>query len=127
MGKALFDNPKILIVDDEPRMCESLKELLSGNNYEIHISHDGHGATQRLSRMSVDVVLLDIVMPDLDGFQIMEYIEDQGLNAAVIVITGNASVESAVAALKKGAYDYLTKPFEIDDLVHTINKHLTHQ
>ncbi len=118
------DKPKILIVDDEPHMCESLKELLSGNNYEIHTSHDGREATEQLSRMNVDIVLLDIVLPGMDGFKVMEHIKDRGLNTIVIVMTGNASVESAIEALRKGAYDYLRKPFEFDELLKTIKNAL---
>ena len=119
--------PKILIVDDEPRMCESLEILLSGHGYEIHTRNSGKEAIGQLSRGNFDLIILDIVMPEVDGFKVMEHIKDRGLNALVIVMTGNASIESAVEALRKGAYDYFRKPFEQEELLKTIKNALNQQ
>ena len=116
----MSDKLKVLIVDDEPHMCESLKTLLSGHGYEIHTSNSGKEAIEQLSRGNFDLIILDIVMPEVDGFKVMEHIKDSGLNTLVIVMTGNASIESAVEALRKGAYDYLRKPFEHEKLLKTI-------
>lgn len=127
MEKALSDTPIILIVDDDPCMRESMKKLLSGNNYKIHTGRDGKEAIELLSRMNADIILLDITMPRMNGFQVMDYIAGQGLNTAVIAITGDASVESSIEALKKGAYDYLTKPFEPEKLLKTISNALDYK
>ncbi len=111
---------KILIVDDEPRMCDSLKALLSGQSYDIHTGNSGREAIEYLAGNNFDLVLLDMVMPDMDGFQVMDYIERQSPDTLVIVITGHASTESAVKALRSGANDYLTKPFEHEELLKTV-------
>ncbi len=116
--------PKILIVDDEPRMCTSLKALLSNHGYEISTSNNGKEAVESLSKNDFDLVLLDVVMPDMDGRQVMDYIEAQSLKTLIIVITGYASVESAVAALRNRAYDYLRKPFGHEELLKTVENAL---
>ncbi len=112
--------PRILIVDDEPRMCDSLKVLLSGQGYEIHTGNSVKEAIEYLSRNSFDLVLLDIVMPEMDGHRVMDYINSQDIETLVIVMTGHASIESAIEALRGGAYDYLRKPFEHEELLKTV-------
>ena len=116
--------PKILIIDDEPRMCDSLRALLSGQGYEIHTASGGKGAIGYLAGNSFDLVLLDIVLPDMDGCQVMHYIDSQDLETIVIVMTGHASVKSAIDALRSGAYDYLRKPFEHEQLLKTVGNAL---
>jgi PAS domain S-box-containing protein len=112
--------PKILIVDDEPRMCTSIENLLKHEASEIRSTSSGQEALEFLSKGDFDIVLLDIVIPDLDGFQVMDYIKAQNIDTFVIVITGDATLESAIGALRGGAYDYLRKPFEYDELLKTI-------
>ncbi len=108
--------PKILIIDDEPRMCDSLRALLSSQGYETQTGYNGKEAIECLARDMFDLVLLDIVMPDMTGHQIMDYINSQNPETLVIVMTGHASVDSAVESLRKGAYDYLRKPFDFEQL-----------
>jgi len=112
--------PKILIVDDEVRMCDSLKVLLSNEGYDTFTANDGQSALQCLGQNDIDLALLDIVMPDMNGLEIMEHIKQECLNTLVIVITGHASVNSAVESLRKGAHDYLRKPFEFDELLKRV-------
>jgi PAS domain S-box-containing protein len=112
--------PKILIVDDEPRICESLKLLLLHLQYDIHTSNSGKDAIDRISADAFDLVLLDIFMPDLDGYQVLDHIKRCCPDITVIMMTGTASVETVVKALRKGVYDYLLKPFEPDALINTI-------
>jgi PAS domain S-box-containing protein len=116
--------PKILIVDDEPRMCDSLDILLSGAGYETQTGSSGKDAVAYLAKNRVDLVLLDIIMPDMDGHQVMHYINSQDLETLVIVMTGHASIESAVEALRIGAHDYLRKPFEHEQLLNTVGNAL---
>ena len=117
----MYITPKILIVDDEPRICESLKYLLSRENYEIFTATSGSDALDLLSEYNFDVVILDIIMPDLSGHQIMDYINSNYPDISVIIITGDITLDSAIGALRRGAYDYLTKPLEYDRLLNTVH------
>ncbi len=118
--------PKILIVDDESRMCDSLKILLSREGYEAQTGYSGKEAIECLSRDSFDLVLLDIVMPDMTGHQIMDYINSQNPETLVIVMTGHVSVDSAVESLRRGAYDYFRKPFDFEQLLTRVKNALNH-
>ena len=121
----MLTNPKILIVDDEPRMCESLRLLLADQGYEICTANSGREALKLISRDAFDLALLDIVIPDMDGHQLMDHIYSQRPDTYIIIITGHASLDSAVIALRKGAYDYLRKPFEYEELLKTVQNALT--
>ncbi|MBU4463807.1 MAG: response regulator [Proteobacteria bacterium] len=118
--------PKILIVDDEARMRDSLKLLLSNEGYNIQTGCNGREAIECLNKDSYDMVLLDMIMPEMDGRQVMDYIKGQHLDIMVIIMTGHASIDSAVECLKWGAYDYLRKPFDFEELLarvkNTINQ-----
>jgi PAS domain S-box-containing protein len=116
--------PKILIVDDEPRMCESLKYLFSDHQYEILTANSGKEALDLLTRGPYDIALLDMVMPDMNGHQLMDHINGKHPETAVIIVTGNATLDSAIGALRRGAYDFLRKPFEFDELLKTIENAL---
>ena len=120
----MFSAVKILIVDDEPRMCESLKLLLSENGYDIRTACYGLDALNLLREEHFEVAILDMVLPDMSGIDLMEYINQKDLGTFVIVMTGNATVDSAVSALRRGAYDYLKKPFEFDQLKKTVQNAL---
>jgi len=116
--------PHILIVDDELHMCESLNTLLKGGGYDTHTSHTGKDAIAYLARSSCDLVLLDMVMPDMDGLQVLRELGGKDLEPVIIVMSGHASVESAVQALRGGAYDYLKKPFEHEELLRRVENAL---
>ena len=115
---------KILIVDDEPHACESLKVFLSNQGYETQTCYNGKEAIELLARASFDLVLLDIMMPDISGFHVMDYINSQKAKPLVIVITGHATVASAVESLRKGACDYLTKPYDFIQLIDGVENAL---
>ena len=115
---------KILIVDDEPHACESLKVFLSNQGYETQTCYNGKEAIELLARASFDLVLLDIMMPDISGFHVMDYINSQKPKPLVIVITGHATVASAVESLRKGACDYLTKPYDFIQLIDGVENAL---
>jgi two-component system cell cycle sensor histidine kinase/response regulator CckA len=120
----MHDSPKILIADDEPRFCESLRFLLSSQGYQICTATSGLEAQNLLSSHQFDLALLDLVIPDIDGHQLLEHINRLYPETLVIIITGNGSLDSAVSALKKGAYDYLRKPFEYEELLATVQNAL---
>lgn len=118
---------KILIVDDDHKMCDSLKALLSSHENELETSNSAREAIGYLKRELFDVVLLDIWMPDANGYEVMDYLTSQNLDTSVIVMTGQATTESAVEALRKGAYDYLRKPFGSQELLTTLKNALDHR
>lgn len=120
--------PKILIVDDEPRMCESLAALLNEQkSYEILTCNSAGEAVGNLEKYVFDLVLLDLVMGDENGYAVMDHINSQNLDALVVIITGHVSTESAVEALRKGAYDYIRKPYEPAELLATVKNALNQQ
>ncbi len=112
--------PKILIVDDEPRMCDSLKALLSVQGYEMKTCNSGKEAIEYLNNNTLDLILLDMVMPDMNGCQIMDHINTQSPDTPVIVITGHGSMQSAIDSLRRRAYDYLKKPFNPDEMLTAV-------
>ena len=103
------DNYSILIVEDDSGMTSYLKRLLRPKTLKLTTAGSGQQAIQYLSQNAVDLVLLDIGLPDMDGYRIMDHICNKPPQTLVIVMTGDVTVESAVKALRKGAYDYLQK------------------
>ena len=112
----MISNAKILVVDDEPRFCQSMKNLLSSQDYEVKTCFNGTDALQFLTDEIFDLVLLDIFMEDMDGFQVIENKISRKIDTPVIVITGRSSTDTAVKALRMGAIDYLKKPFETREM-----------
>ncbi len=117
-------SPNILIVDDEPRFCESLKFLLVNQGYQIHTTTSGTEARRLLLEHAFDLALLDLAIPDVSGLQLMDFITRHCPDTAVIIVTGTGTINSAVSALRKGAYDFLRKPFEYEELLATIRNAL---
>ncbi|MDX2441979.1 MAG: response regulator [Desulfobacterales bacterium] len=116
----MIKNSKILIADDEPRLCSSLKTLLSTRNYEVQTCNSGNESLKYLTNDKFELILLDIFMEDMTGFQVIEKIMNQAIDTSVIIMTGNASTDSAVRALRMGANDYLKKPFEPEELYTSV-------
>ncbi len=105
---------RILVIDDEKRMCDSIKVLLSNIGYEVDTAENGRIGIETLQSKTFDLVITDLMMPELDGFAVMKHIKENCSGTLVIVITGYASVESAVRAIRSGAYDYILKPFDFE-------------
>jgi two-component system, cell cycle sensor histidine kinase and response regulator CckA len=112
--------PKILVVDDELRVCESLAYLLKTKGYEVTTANSGHDAMRRLADETYDLAILDVHLPDMMGTAIMDHVKVNTPETIVIIITADANLDSALAALKCGAYDYLRKPFEFEELLNTV-------
>ena len=117
----------IHIIDDEPVIHDVLGQLLTSEGYEVESSSSGEEALEKHSSESYDVTLLDILMPGMDGIEVLRRIKKIDPLAAVIIITAYASVESAIDAMKIGALDYIQKPFKHDSLLLTIEKAVTHR
>jgi diguanylate cyclase (GGDEF)-like protein/PAS domain S-box-containing protein len=119
-----IDQPRLLLVDDEPRLLSSLYELLQGRGYHLTTAATGGEAIGHLSKLHFDLVLLDLRLPDIGGHQIMDFINDKGIDADVIVMSGEVGIDAAIGALKRGAYDYLRKPYSREELLKTVGNAL---
>lgn len=108
---------KILIVDDEKMSREALQEFLSNLTTSIQTAQDGQEAIDLLRKEEFDLVLTDLKMPKADGLMVLEEAKSINPDIHVVIITGFASLETALEAIKKGAYDYITKPFKLDEMV----------
>jgi len=112
----------IHVIDDEPVIHDVLGQLLTSEGYEVELSSSGEEALDKFSAASCDVILLDLLMPGMDGIEVLRRIRKIDPAAVVIIITAYASVESAIAAMKMGALDYIQKPFKHDALLLTIER-----
>jgi DNA-binding NtrC family response regulator len=115
-----MEKGKVLVIDDEEIVLKSVNRILAEENYEVDVSSSGRQGIDRAIERSYDVVLSDIRMPDIGGMRVLRDIKRAKPSLAVIMITGYASVQSAVQAMKLGAADYLEKPFTPDRLLKAV-------
>jgi DNA-binding NtrC family response regulator len=113
---------KVLVVDDEEPIRRLLNKELTRKGFSVDVAADGKTALDMAKANSYDVILLDIMMPGMDGIAVMKKLRADPAAPAIIVLTGRATVETAVEAMKYGAFDYLTKPYKLDELVIIINR-----
>jgi two-component system response regulator AtoC len=116
----------VLIVDDEVGTRESLRMILK-NDYEVFLAKNAEEAFLQIKEHPPDIILLDIILPDLDGLKVLEKIKQKEPDVIVIMITATRTVKTAVEAMKLGAYDYITKPFDTDELCLIISRALSAQ
>jgi len=121
---AATERPGILVVDDEFSVRDSLRHWFEKDGYRSEAARDAKECLERLQEQSFDVVLLDIKMPGMDGMALQRRIHEIDPEIVVVMITAYASVETAVQALKQGAFDYITKPIDPDELSHLVRKAL---
>jgi two-component system response regulator AtoC len=114
--------PRVLIVDDEVNLRKVLAATLKREGYDVATAADGDAALEELREGGADVVVTDLVMPQRDGLSLLREIQARNPEIPVIVITAHGTVDSAVEALRRGAFDYITKPFEQDELKRVIAK-----
>lgn len=112
---------RILIVEDELKLAEIISDRLKKENYETDISTDGESGLYNALTDSYDLIVLDIMLPKVDGIEILRQIREEGVSSKVIMLTARSSIEDKLTGLTGGANDYLTKPFHIDELVARIN------
>ncbi len=112
----------ILVADDEQSVQEALRDILEDNGYRVECASDGRQALDMIDRLQPDAVLLDIRMPEMDGIQALEIINQRGQNVPVIVITAYGSTETTIEAMRLGAFDYLMKPLQVKELLEIIKK-----
>ncbi|MCD8529040.1 MAG: response regulator [Chitinophagales bacterium] len=115
---------KILIVDDERAIRNTLKEILEYEKYKVEEAEDGQKGLEMIQENSYDVVLLDIKMPKMDGIEVLEKAIVDNPDTPFIMISGHGNLETAVDCVKKGAYDYLQKPPDLNRLLITVRNAL---
>ncbi len=118
------DKNRVLVVDDEPGMRDFLEIMLRKDGYEVDTASDGAEAIDRIEQKMFDLAVVDIQMPVMNGIDVLQKINEKSPETTVIMITAYASHETAIDAMKLGAYDYITKPFKIDEIKLVIKKSL---
>jgi two-component system, NtrC family, nitrogen regulation response regulator NtrX len=117
-------HPRILIIDDEKAICNTLKEILQYEKYEVDVAHDGAEGISKAQSISYDLVLCDIKMPRTDGIEVLGKLQELNRDLPVVMISGHGTIETAVDALHKGAYDYISKPPDLNRLLVTVRNAL---
>ncbi len=122
IGKLM--RPSILIVDDDEVMQQTLSDVLKKRGYETFSVGSGNGALSMIKKNIIDLILLDMRLPDIDGLEVLKKIKEFDTEILVIIMTAYSDVQTAVSAMKSGAYDYINKPFELEELKLLIEKGL---
>ena len=120
-------NDKILIADDEPSNRKILEQELTHKGFAVDTARGGKEALLKIASASPDLVILDYMMPDLSGFEVLKQLRKKGNDTPVIMITAYGSIERAVEVMKAGAYDFITRPFDPDYIELVIHKALERQ
>ena len=110
----------ILIVDDELSIRESLKGWLKRGGYQVETATGGAEAVARNAEKRFDIMLIDVKMPEMDGLTLLKKIKENDADIAIVMMTAHGDIRDAVEAMKLGAYDYLLKPFDLEELSLTI-------
>jgi DNA-binding NtrC family response regulator len=107
---------QVMIVDDEENIREVLSNYLESMNYSVATAEDGQDALEKFKKGDFDLIISDLLMPNIDGLELLKRIRNIDKDVIFLMITGYPSIETAVDAIKKGAYDYITKPFHMEDV-----------
>jgi signal transduction histidine kinase/CheY-like chemotaxis protein len=122
------DEPvRVLVVDDEETVADLCREFLSARGYDLSVVLSGEDAVRLIPTLRPDVILTDINLPGLSGLEVMRYAKSVDPEVSVIVVTGYASASTAIDALRQGAYDYVPKPFDLDDLEQIVDRAVAHR
>src|ERR1700733_13572775 len=116
------DRPRILVVDDEKVIRDMLADFLGMEGYVVRTAEDGTSALGELSRAHYDLVISDLKMPKMGGIALLDEIGKTAPDALTVIMTGFGTVETAIDAMKRGAYDYVLKPFKLDEVVHVVRR-----
>jgi len=116
--------PRILVIDDEKAIRNTLKDVLEYEKYEVDLAEDGASAIEIFSQQQYDTVLCDIKMAKMDGIEVLQKLQDLSADVPVIMISGHGNIDTAVDSIKKGAFDFLEKPLDLNRLLITIRNAL---
>jgi two-component system response regulator PilR (NtrC family) len=111
----------VLVVDDEEVMREILEALLEAEGYRVKLAEDGEGSLALARREPIDVAVVDVMLPDMSGIEVLDELKKSDPEMVVVMITAFASVETAITAMKRGAFDYITKPFKNDEVLVVVS------
>ncbi|MGE5680101.1 MAG: sigma-54-dependent transcriptional regulator [Bacillota bacterium] len=120
-------NARLLIVDDDETLCYLLKEELLSEGYSVDVVYDGKYAIDSIKNKNYDLLLLDLEMREVTGEEVLNFIKNYSPNLQVIILTAKSEIRTAIECIKKGAYDFISKPYDFDDLLLTINRALEHK
>src|SRR6185437_9684430 len=118
------ERPNILIVDDEPSVLLTVAAILRQEGYEVDAVPNGEAAIAKIAGRYYDLVLTDLKMPGVDGLQVLEEVRKTSPQTVTVMMTGYGSVDTALEALQRGAYEYLLKPTEVEDLKAAVRRSL---
>jgi FixJ family two-component response regulator len=121
------ERPRVLIVDDEKFIRDILADFLGMEGYIVRTAEDGTAALGELAQARYDMVISDLKMPRMGGLELLAAIGDAAPNALTVIMTGFGTVESAIDAMKRGAYDYILKPFKVEEVIHVVQRGLEKQ
>jgi DNA-binding NtrC family response regulator len=120
-------NSKILVCDDDETLCYLLKEQLLEEGLEVDIVYDGKFAIEAIKRTNYDVLLLDLNMREVSGEEVLKFVKDYNASLQIIILSAQGEMRKAIDCIKAGAYDFITKPYEFDDLLLTLSRALEHK
>src|ERR1700679_3253473 len=116
------ERPRVLIVDDEKFIRDILADFLGMEGYIVRTAEDGTAALTELSQARYDMIISDLKMPKMGGLELLAAIGDAAPNALTVIMTGFGTVETAIDAMKRGAYDYILKPFKVEEVIHVVQR-----
>ncbi|MEW6615599.1 MAG: response regulator [Thermodesulfobacteriota bacterium] len=117
-----MSNLKVLLVDDEEEFVTTLSERLSLRGIETEVAYNGENALAKINQISPDIVILDVMMPGLSGLDVLRQIKAILPDIPVILLTGRGSTREGIEGMKQGAFDYLMKPIDIEELIKKMNE-----
>ena len=120
-------NAKILVCDDEETVCYLLKEQLLEEGFQVDTVYDGGFAIDAIKRKNYDILLLDLNMREVQGEEVLKFVTEYTDSIQVIILTAQSEIRKAIECIKAGAYDYITKPYDVDDLLVTLNRAIEHK
>ena len=112
----------ILVADNEKNLLVTFRDVLEEEGYRVETAEDGEGALEKFQRTPFEIVITDLKMPRMDGLDLLRQIKHAAADTCVMVMTGFGTVETAVKAMRLGAYDYITKPFSADDALQVVRR-----
>ncbi len=122
-----MSSEKILVIDDSPEILTLFTEYLRAEGYEVDTSPDGVGGIEMIEKKSYDLIITDMKMPSVDGMKVLEFVLEHSPDSICIILTGYGTVKNAVEAIKMGAFDYLTKPVKMDEILVTLKRALDYR
>lgn len=123
----VIDTARVLVVDDEPEMCETCRKILARQGHEIWVAENAEAGLQRLRETPIDLAIIDLRLPDIDGLEVLRQAKKINPDMIAIMITAHGTVDTAIEAVREGAFDYLLKPFSMAELEVTTQRSLNHR